>query len=425
MIGRRWPVLIVLMLMIAVAGYGKSSGPEARAQSTPPIGAETFPATTRATIHFPKGMTVSGLLDVRQLQADEASSVELLYRIGGNETLHLVSTSTPVSSGADSLRMEASIDLQSSFVPAGIEVDVLWRIHLVDGTFVESDTSPVLWFDNRWQWQTVASSQVAVHYVDLDPEFARTILDSAQSTVTDLERRFALKRSAPLAIWIYSSAGAFQGAQQPNAREAVAAASYPGFQLITAIIPNGDTREVGRVVPHEISHQILYQATRNPFTRPPLWFDEGMATHYHVGGTDGFMEMVIRARERGELFDLDSLDVSFPYASDKATLAYATSWSAIAYIREVRGDGGIAAMIEAFATGAPYPEAIEQALGITEKELNQEWQSWIARQLVSSEKRHMPGRVQPIILAMGVTKPATFNVQRGVPAMMLSLRPAA
>ena len=295
---------------------------------------------------------------------------------------------------AGQTRAEATIDLRSSFVPGGVEVEVLWRVPLADEGFAESDTSTVSWFDDRWEWQTIASSQVTVHYVDLDPSFAQTVLDSAQGTVTDLERRFGLERSVPIAIWIYSSAEAFRGAQQPNSREAIAAASYPGFHLITAIIPNGDIREVGRVIPHEISHQILGQATSNPFTQPPLWFDEGLATHYQIGGTEGFLEMVIRARERGILFDLGSLEVSFPYASDKATLAYATSWSAIAYIREVHGDDGIAAMIAAFATGAPYPEAIHQALHMSRDELNLEWRSWLSRQAVSVERQRIPSNGQ-------------------------------
>ncbi len=219
-----------------------------------------------------------------------------------------------------------------------------------------------------------------MRYFDLDPIFAEKILESAQTTVSDLERRFALARSAPMSVWVYPSSDAFRGAQQPNSREAVAGASYPGYLLITAIIPDGNDREIGRVIPHEVSHQILHQATENPFTSPPLWFDEGIATHYQTGGTDGFLDMVIRAHEGDELFALSSLDASFPYAPEQATLAYAASWSIITYIRGVHGDEGIGAMIRAFGSGMPYPTAIETALGMSQDQLDQEWRAWIMHQ---------------------------------------------
>lgn len=418
--------LVMMTLVITISGFGRPL-PEATvaAQSPIPIQAEAFPAKTTATIDFPRGITVSGLLDVRQLEPDQTGAIELLYRIGGDETMHLVTTSTQAPSAAGQTRAEATIDLRSSFVPAGVEVEVLWRVPLAGERFAESDTSTVSWFDDRWEWQTVASSQVTVHYVDLDAAFAQTILDSAQATVTDLERRFGLERSAPIAIWTYSTAEAFRGAQQPNSREGIAAASYPGFQLIIAIIPNGDTRELGRVIPHEISHQILHQATGNPFALPPLWFDEGLATHYQVGGTEGFLEMVIRARERGDLFDLGSLEVSFPYASDKATLAYATSWSATAYIHEVFGDDGIAAMIAAFATGAPYPEAIQQALHMTRDELNLEWRAWLSRQAVSAARKRIPSNLESSARVDGLPALTFSSFALGTPAPTSSLPSSA
>lgn len=369
--------MVLVMFLTVLAGPVPMRAPDARAQSSSPIPEQPISATTSARVDFPNGILVVGTLDLTHLQVDPSRPIDLLYRVGRDETIHLVTAPDHSGTGARQSRVEVMIDLQASFVPAGVDLHVFWRVPLMSGAFAQSDTTSVSWFDDRWQWRTITSSQITLRYVDIELAFAQSILDSAQSTVTDLEGRFALQRSASITIWIYSDAEAFRGSQQPNSREAVAGASYPGFQVITAIIPNGDEREVGRVIPHEISHQILYQATRNPFSLPPLWFDEGLATHYQVGGTDGFLEMVTRAHTDGDLFGLEALDVSFPYASEKATLAYAASWSAIAYIREVHGDDAIAAMITAFASGAPYPVAIEQALGMTRDELDRAWRSWI------------------------------------------------
>lgn len=374
---------IVAILMILSDGLTLRA-PESEAQSPFPVAITLLEATTEAVIDFPRGIMLTGTLDVTGLDLDASSTVDAFYRIGSDPTLHMAGGPSGITPGADSIRVDVELDLQSAFVPAGVELGVFWRVSLANGSYAESVSIPVPWFDDRWGWQMLESGQVTLRYFDLDAEFAEKILESAQTTVSDLEQRFALTRSAPISIWVYPSAEAFRGTQQPNSREAVAGASYPGYLLITAIIPDGNVREIGRVIPHEVSHQILHQATENPFTLPPLWFDEGIATHYQVGGTEGFLDMVIRAHERGELFTIDSLDASFPYAPEQATLAYASSWSIIAYIRDVHGDAGIAAMIQAFGTGMPYADAIRTALGMTPDNLDQEWRAWIMRQAAAT-----------------------------------------
>ena len=37
-----------------------------------------------------------------------------------------------------------------------------------------------------------------------------------------------------------------------------------------------------------ISHQVLYQATKNAFSSPPQWLDEGLATYWQESGRDRF-----------------------------------------------------------------------------------------------------------------------------------------
>lgn len=369
----------IVALLIVFSGGPPWRLPDTRAQVSSPAAVTPLEAMTEAVIDFPRGILLTGTLDVRGLGLSASSTVDAFYRIGSDPTLHMASGSDRIAPRNGSVRVEVDLDLQSAFVPAGVELDVFWRVSLANGSYAESVPTPVSWFDDRWNWQALESSQITLRYFDLDTEFAAKILESAQTTVSDLERRFALARSAAISIWVYPSAHAFRGAQQPNSREAVAGASYPGYLLITAVIPEGNLREIGRVIPHEVSHQILQQATENPFTLPPLWFDEGIATHYQIGGTEGFLDMVVRARERGELFAIESLDASFPYAPEQATLAYATSWSVIAYIREVHGDAGIAAMFRDFGTGMPYADAIETALGMTRDDLDHEWRAWIMR----------------------------------------------
>jgi hypothetical protein len=258
-----------------------------------------------------------------------------------------------------------------------VDLTYIWQLEHEQVVLAESEPATTSWFDNRFEWATAGSHQVRVHTYDLSDDFAAMILDSAQSTVTELEGRYGLDPIAPLDIWVYGSASDFREAQQPNSRESVAGASYPGFDLIVAVLPDGNDAELGRVIPHEISHQVIHQATRNPFSYPPLWFDEGMATHAQVGGTASFDTKIEAALDDDRLFHLTSLEVTFPFSAAEASLAYAVSWSAIAYITETYGDDGIGALIESFAEGTSNDIAIQNALGIDAEQLSADWQAWV------------------------------------------------
>jgi len=335
-------------------------------------------ADSEVTVDFPVGLEIASTLAAPDGLAN--AEIELLYTVAGDETATLAFVTPGEVTDTGDISVAATLDLRAQFVPVGVTISFWWRV-VDDGvTVAESLPERAFWYDTRWEWEEQRTDQVRVHAYNHDDEFVREILDSAQGTVTRLEQRFGLARSAPLDIWVYSSAEDFRGAQQPNTRESIAGASYPGYFLIVAVVPDGSTAEVGRVILHEVSHQVLYQATENPFTYPPLWFDEGLATHFQVGGTDGYMEMVVRAHEDEALFSLSSLDVSFPYLPAQATLAYAASWSVVEYIEVTYGDEGISALIDAFATGAPYDDAITQALGVDSEGLNDAWRAWVAKQ---------------------------------------------
>lgn len=363
-------ITVVVILQIG-ALPGWAQGPAL----DPPV---VLDVETKTAVEFPRGITFT--VDLGTILTDAGSRVELHYTVAGNETEHLVFVPESARSGGSAPSIELLVDLQSQFVPSGVELGFHWEVHNESDEIGRTNPESVTWSDTRWTWETTTTDQVRVHSYDLSPGFVRSILDSAQSTVTDLEVRFALERSQPIDIWVYASVEDLRGAQQPNSRESIAGASYPGYFLIVAVLTDGNTREVGRVVPHEISHQVLYQATRNPFTSPPVWFDEGLATHYQIGGTDGYLATVIAAHEQGRLFDLQSLDTTFPFLPAQATLAYASSWSAIEFIQERFGDAGIERLISAFATGAPFDDAIINALGISEIDLNDLWQQWVAQQ---------------------------------------------
>jgi hypothetical protein len=305
--------------------------------------------------------------------------VELLYRVGRQETFNLAVVPTAgLTRERDKVTVDLFVDLQAStFVPMGVELSFHWAAYAGATLAAATPEETTSWADPRFAWVTRQSNQVALHSYGLSDAFADHVLQTTQSTITELEERYGLERMAPISVWVYDSGADFSATRQTNSREAIAGLSYPDAGVIAAVIGDGDERELGRVLPHEVSHHVLFQATLNPFTVPPLWFDEGLATHYQIGGTDHYAGMVERAEGEDRLFDIASLSAAFPFQPSQATLAYASSWSMIAYIEETYGDAGIARLIAAFGKGLDVNGAVEDALGIGLADLNDDWHAWV------------------------------------------------
>jgi hypothetical protein len=159
----------------------------------------------------------------------------------------------------------------------------------------------------------------------------------------------------------------------PNSEPWIAGSAYPGLHLIMAILPAGDLNEVKRVVPHEISHQVLGQATADPFNYPPKWLDEGLAVYSQESGREKFYRRALELAADGEVPPLATLNGEFPYDPDAALAAYAYSLSAVIYILDTYGDEGMARLIAAFPEGITYDDTILQALGVSFDELDRQW----------------------------------------------------
>lgn len=361
-------LLLALLLLLVTPG----------GEALPVAGSETGTRSeTRTEIQFPRGMTFATGIDLPD-RSSTVESVELLYRIASDPTLNLeIVPPDDFQVRGGRVTVETFVDFLSGFVPLGVELLFTWEVVLSNGDVVTTTEESTRWMDDRFDWRERSSDQVRLFTYDTSDDFAEMMLAESQATIDALQATYDIEPIPTLAIWVYPSYEDFRGTMQGNSREAIAGVTYPGMDTMVVIVADGDDREFGRVVPHEISHQVLFAATRNAYGPPPLWFDEGMATHAQIGGTDHYFGMVANANRQGTLFDIQSLEASFPFQPAQATLAYASAWSMIVYIEERWGPEGIARLIDAFGAGLPVDQAVPQALDITVDELNRAWKAWL------------------------------------------------
>lgn len=326
-----------------------------------------------ATANFPAGIT----FDLSATAKRPIVKADLLYAKAEVETMNLVSADVDPGNSVD---LSLPVDFRANYVPPGIDITYYWQLTDDAGNVVETEPKVVTWEDSRFDWQQVSTDQVTVSYYSGDDAFANQVLQSAQSTIDRLQTTFDVAHTRPIRIWAYNSKTDFQGSQAPNSQEWIAGTAYPELQVVLAVLPDGDTREVGRVVPHEISHQVLYQATRNPFNVPPTWLDEGLAVSNQDNGNESFQAMVETAAQNGKLFSIRSLTSEFPYDPADASLAYAESYSMVQFILQRWGNDGMAAIIANYRAVNSTDDVLRKALGVDVDGLDQLWKESLGYQ---------------------------------------------
>lgn len=300
---------------------------------------------------------------------EEIARVELLFNAVGEETLHMI---TPDTVPGTNVSLDFGLDMFQNYYPPGLDLEYRWRVTDASGNVSESESQIVSWYDTRYEWTSISSEQVTVYTYDTNGNFAEEILASAQGTIDELQTEFGVERSLPLRVWVYDSQDDLGGATEPNSEPWIAGVSYPGRYLILAAIPDGNSQELRRVIPHEVSHQVLFQATENPFNLPATWLDEGLATYNQDVGTSGYVALIEQAVDDDTLMPIPTLNTSFPF-DDSFQLAYAQSYSVVSYIIQTFGQDALGDTLNAYKDGVSHEEAVQRGLGISIEELDRRW----------------------------------------------------
>jgi len=366
-------ILLLLVLLSTAAPITPALAQDVVEDVAPATIAGLAVTENTATADFPDGITFT--LDAET--EDPIANVELMYRPSGFETYSV--ELPPFEPGTTELDIDQSIDSGpggSSQLPVGIDLQYHWRITETDGDIVETPEQTLSWTDDRFAWTTLDGPNVTVYAYDADPAFQQEILDSAERTIGNLVEAYGAELDQQVRIWVYGNREDFYGTQEPFAEPWAAAASYSEFQVVLAILPPGDYSEVARVVPHEITHQVLEQVTDNPFSIPPGWLEEGLAMYWQESGREPFYSHALELAADGRVPSLRTLNgpsSTWPYERSDTSALYAFSLTAVMYILDTWGEDGISKLLEAVSEGVTHEEAVQQGLGITFDELDRRW----------------------------------------------------
>ncbi len=331
--------------------------------------------TSEARPDFPEGITFE--LEAEAGGADIVS-VQLLYGAARDGALTVVDL--PVRPGP---RVEVShyLDTRVYYIPPGTELVYRWAIVDADGN--EQTTAPqtFVYHDERFNWSELSERNVTIYWYQGGAAFGQELMEVTTRTLDRLQSQVGADLDLPVRIYIYASIRDMRSALQSNSVEWVGGQAHPSLGIIIGAIAPGDTAEVRRIIPHELSHQVLHQATDNPYGGTPVWFDEGLAVYNQEQRDLGWDEMVTAAAVSGTLIPLEALSASFPADPERATLSYAQSRDVVEFIANNYGDAALRELTAAFAAATPVDEALPAVLGLTVDELDAAWRATLPPQM--------------------------------------------
>ena len=370
-------VTFVLTWVLLISTVAPNPGPTALASDTGTPGANRgreIVATAAETATLATGVTFT--LDGTSPVPIRSASVG--YHPRWQETVYSLSTPLPPEMPDGRFSLSLSIDPRQDGLPPGLTLASAWHLVFIDGTTWTSPARDVEWVDDRFDWsiRRAGNVEVMVGADDASDRGDRIVAEVARALPV-IERLIATTVPDPIRFWVYDSSADLAGTRTANVEPWIAASSFPELGVTLAAIPPGDTIEIGRLVPHELSHHVLYHAAVSPFSAPPLWFDEGLAGWFQSSGAEGFSALVTAAAAGGTLPSVAALASSFPFESSEASLAYAACWSVMTFVIETRGEAAIPRLASAFAADLTDDAASLAALGVDQRALDREWRAWL------------------------------------------------
>jgi len=230
-------------------------------------------------------------------------------------------------------------------------------------------------------WEKLENDRFTVYYRPEDAGAGQLVLDTATAIYQPVVDLLAYAPPAATAIVVHPTQEGLAATFGWTAQDSGALGVY-WAGVIQILSPNTWLRIDNPVrksqlflengpVAHEFTHVVVDYKARGNY---PRWLSEGIAQYveYRIngvlwGGREASFDQTLYSLE--ELADFSGLE--------NQSLAYRQALSLVLYMAEVHGEGKLPEILAHLGRGESLDRALEKALGLNLKELEEKWRAWV------------------------------------------------
>jgi tetratricopeptide (TPR) repeat protein len=212
------------------------------------------------------------------------------------------------------------------------------------------------------------SSHFNLHFEgkDTSETFRRDLLATLDSEYDDLVRDLGYSPRNNIAVTLYTQQTFFDVTRAPSWSGAI----NDGKLRIPVSGVNSVTRELARILKHELTHSFVSQMSSN---RCPTWLNEGIAQIEEGKSAASSGHQLAQLFGAGAEIPFNLLEGSFMnFSAPEATVAYAESLAATEYIRDAYGMSEVARLLERLSQGSSTEAALRATVHADYRQLRDE-----------------------------------------------------
>jgi len=368
---RRYGFWFVLALVSIV--WLAAVSPSTWAQ--PPIRVESSQHETQFREHILFQLVAGGDAGIEE--------IVLFYRVADQPAVNHVSPDFDPDTRVDAAY---SWDLTNGALPPGVQVTYWWRIADRDGRTLQTEPQSLVYTDERYDWHSLSSEVLGLYWYRGDEDFGQALFDKGLETLDMLSRDAGVTVTHQVKVFIYGSHADLLGAIAEGAKDWTGGQAFPDVGVVVIGVSPGNLAWGQRALAHELSHLVIHQMVDTPLGGLPRWLDEGLAMYTEGELEPSYRRSLDRAIQSDRLITVRSLSSSFPTDSELAHLSYAQSYSLVEFVLEEYGRERMAHLLQVFAEGAYYEDALQEVLGLDSEGLDIAWREWaVAKPLPQGE----------------------------------------
>ncbi len=351
--------VLLVTLLVPVASLSQGQGQIKLTNSTAQM---NFPLTLNFSAQ------VQSTADIRDVRLEYQVEQVTFAKVTSEGFVNL----TP----AKSLTAKYTLDMQKvGGLPPGVVVDYWWVVKDSAGGNLTTSPQKYQIADSRYKWQFITQGNVTLNWYSGSSDFAATLMKTAQDSLVQLKANTGATLSRMVNIYIYGSTADLQGAMI-YPQEWTGGVAYTNFGVITIGIPTSQLTWGQGAMTHELTHQVIFQMTANPYNELPVWLNEGLAM-YSEGPLDPvYVTLLNSALKNNSVYTVKTLSSPFSAYSDKANLSYAESYSFIDYLVAQYGSAKMLQLLQTFQQGSDYDPAFQTVYGFDMETLFNLWKPW-------------------------------------------------